>query len=597
MTPKDSPAGPVRSNRLAVGIAVLAVAVAAGFLAGWWLMSREPQNGSPTDASQDPKTPTTPPPAMKPAFKDITAEAGLAYRHEAGSTGKFYYPEVMGAGCAFFDYDGDGNLDIYFVNGNLLPPDSPSPAVRNRLYRNRGDGTFEDKTDAAGVGDATYGQGCCAADYDADGDQDLYVTNFGVNVLYRNRGDGTFETVDGPVRDPGWGQSCAFFDANGDGTLDLYVQNYLHYSLETHQEWFVTIDGRKELDYCSPSGYRGQQDRLLRNRGDGTFVDVTQASGLVVPEGTGMGLACADFDNDGDVDVFVANDSRPNFFYVNDGKGVFTESGLEYGVAYNEVGSTEAFMGVDAGDFDGDGRLDLVVPSLRGQGFSVFRNAGELFRDVSVDAGVAVATSSITGFAPVFLDYDADGDLDLYFTAGDVRMGRGKTAPGASFLDRYAMADVLLENRDGKYVDVSASAGPHFQRREVSRACSAGDIDNDGDLDLLVTTMDGDARLLRNDTVGGAWIGFRLEGKTPNLDAIGARLELTAGGKTQMSQVWAGGSYLGQRDRRQLFGLGKASTTDRLVVRWPNGEETTHTGLEPGRYHTLRQGAPSPPSK
>jgi hypothetical protein len=529
------------------------------------------------------------PPAVRPLFVEVAAEAGIRYRHENGATGKFYYPEVMGAGCAFLDYDGDGDLDLYLVNGNRLPPLDSDPTITNVLYSNNGDGTFRDVTVEAGVGDASYGQGCVAADYDGDGDEDLYVTNFGPNVLYRNRGDGTFEPLDGTLGDEGWGQACAFFDKDGDGDLDLYVQNYLEYSLADQEDWPVWIGGEKVLDYCSPQGYRGQQDRLFENDGKGGFRDVTESSGIVMPEGTGMGLACADLDDDGDTDIVVSNDSRPNFFFQNDGRGRFTERALISGLAYNVEGGAEAFMGIDLGDYDRDGRLDLVVPSLRAQGFNLYRNLGGSFADVSVSSGVEVATSGVTGFAPVFLDYDSDGDLDLFFTAGEVRMGRTEAGAEGTFEERYSMRSLLLENRGGRFVDVSQWAGPFFATRAISRACSAGDYDDDGDVDLLVTSMGGPARLLRNDTQGGQWIGFRLIGKAPNRDAIGARLTLRAEGQTWTQEIYGGGSYLGQRDRRVVFGLGDRRAFESLRVRWPTGEETTHSDLEIGKYHEIRE--------
>jgi hypothetical protein len=533
------------------------------------------------------------PPSVPPVFTDVAASAGIGFRHEAGNRGKYYYPEVMGAGCAALDFDGDGRLDIFFVNGNLLPPERPSQALTDALYRNRGDGTFEDVTARAGVGDPSYGQGCCSADYDGDGDQDLYITNYGPNVLYRNRGDGTFEdfTAGAGVADPGWSQSCTFFDADGDGWLDLYVQHYLEYSIEGHKDWPILVGGKEVLDYCSPSGYRGQQDHIFRNRGDGTFRDATAESGIVMPEGTGMGLACADFDCDGDTDVFVANDSRPNFLFTNDGRGRFTECGLARGVAFNGEGGVEAFMGADPGDYDGDGLLDIAVPSLRSEGFNLFRNLGKMFADVASAAGLDATTGASTGFAPVFLDWDSDGDLDLFFTCGEVRMGRAEAGASGTFEERYAMKSLLLENREGRFADVSDLAGPFFGERLIGRSCAAGDFDDDGDEDLLVTVMGGGPRLLRNDTRKGHWIGFRLEGNPPNRDSIGARLSLTAGGRTQVREVFGGGSYLGQRDRRQLFGLGAATSIERLVVRWPgkDGGETVHTGLAVDRYHVLKR--------
>lgn len=578
---------PPRRAKTVLAVALVAGAVLVGFAAGYLVLNLiRPGEPEPKPGPGQEGSPPTP--SVLPVFTDVTAQAGLEFRHEAGNTGRFYYPEVMGAGCAFLDYDDDGNLDVYLVNGNLLPPDSPRPSITNTLYRNNGDGTFSDVTARAGVGDASYGQGCCAADYDGDGDQDLYVTNFGPNVLFRNRGDGTFEKVGGVTADPGWGQACAFFDADGDGDLDLYLQNYLVYSLEDHKEWYVSIGGQRVLDYCSPMGYSGQQDRLFLNDGDGTFRDTTETCGIEVPEGTGMGLVCADMDNDGDQDVVVSNDSRPNFYFQNQGGGRFTECALAHGLAFNSEGDTEAFMGIDVGDYDGDGLLDLVVPSLRTEGFSLFRNVGKMFSDVSVVAGVDAASSAVTGFAPVFLDYDSDGDLDLFFTAGEVRMGRTPADAGTAFEKRYAMEDLLLENRDGRFFNVTEFAGS-LREPHVSRACSLGDYDNDGDFDLLVTAMAGKARLFQNNTKGGRWIGFRLIGRPPNRDAVGARLRLTARGRTQTREIHAGGSYLGQRDRRQLFGLGEADRVDELRVRWPGGDEKTYRDLQVDRYHTLRE--------
>jgi hypothetical protein len=288
----------------------------------------------------------------------------------------------------------------------------------------------------------------------------------------------------------------------------------------------------------------------------------------------------------------VANDTRPNFYYENAGGGKFVEKALAAGLAYNAEGNSEAFMGIDVGDFDGDQLLDVTIPALRTEGFNLFKNLGSMFSDVSVTSGLDAATSSTTGFGPVFLDYDSDGDLDLFFTAGEVRMGRTPAGASSSFQDRYAMADLLVENREGRFVNISAFAGEHFKTRRIHRSCSAGDYDSDGDLDLLVATMGGRPALLRNDTRGGNWIGFRLEGKAPNRDAVGARVWLTAGGRTQLREVTAGGSYLGQRDRRLLFGLGSASRVEKVRVRWSGGQEQTHGEMEIRRYHSLRQAEP-----
>lgn len=576
-------------------LASIAIGFAAGAVTLVWVGARKDEldkQAIPIEKMPVPKVESTADPRVVPVFTDVTSEAGIHFGHEAGSTGEFYYPEVMGAGCAFFDVDNDRNLDVYLVNGNHLPPNSPSSDTTNVLYRNNGDGTFTDVTRRAGVGDASYGQGCCAADYDGDGDQDLYVTNLGPNRLYQNKGDGTFAPLEQSAADPGWGQSCAFFDADRDGDLDLYVQNYLIYDLEDQQQddWYVMFGDKKVRDYCGPDSFEGEQDRLYRNLGDGVLEDVTEEAGIIAPNGTGMGLVCADLDDDGDQDIVVANDNQANFYFRNDGAGHFTEDALVQGLAYNWQGGVEAFMGIDAGDFNGDGLLDLAIPCLRTQGFSLFQNLGDMFSDVSVLAGLDAATSPVEGFAPVFIDYDSDGDLDLYFTAGGTIMGNAGAA--TSFRDRYAMRDLLLENRQNQFVDVTSAAGPALDCVAVSRACAAGDYDNDGDLDLLITAVNDRTRLLRNDTNGGHWIGFAVKGKAPNQDAIGAKLRLTAGGRARISEIVGGGSYLGQRDRRVLFGLGELTQVEELWVRWPDGEETVHHNLDVDRYHELQQPEP-----
>ena len=507
-----------------------------------------------------------------PRFVDVTTAAGIAFRHENGHTGKYKYLEIMGAGVGVFDYDGDGLLDLYFVNGNHI--DAPhSAAITNHLYRNNGDWTFTDVTDKAGVGDAAYGQGCCTGDFDKDGDEDLYVSNFGPNLLYCNQGDGTFRDVApaAGLADPGWGQSCSFLDYDADGQLDLYVQNYLQWDPAEVVEAYIYVAGRKVLDYPSPLGFPGSPDRLFRNSGNGTFQDVTKEAGLYQPTGKGMGVACADLNDDGHIDIFVANDTMENFLFFNRGDGTFEEAGLIAGVAYNRMGVPEASMGVDVGDCDGDGQLDLIVPCYRSQFFTLYRNRGGRFEDDSATSGLAEATGRATGFNGNFLDYDNDGDLDLFFTAGGVRANED-APPDASYQRRYGMPDLLLANDgQGHFADVSAAAGPYFQEARIGRGAATGDLDNDGDLDIVISNLADRAVVLRNETPGGHWITFELIAAGGSRNPIGADVWIEAGGRRRRSYVHGGVTYLSQNDRRVHFGLGDTTRVDRVEIRWPSG--------------------------
>ncbi len=545
--------------------------------------------GCSEDSPSAPKTPAVQ--DGRAVFVDVTASSGIDFRHENGKSDGCRYPEIMGAGVGLFDYDGDGDLDIYFVNGNRLGDDA-SAAVTNRLYRNDGAWKFVDVTATSGVGDAGFGQGCCVGDYDGDGDLDLYVSNFGVNRLYRNRGDGAFEEVaaDAGVADPDWGQSCAFLDYDGDGRLDLWVQNYLTWDPAKQTDVWVWVGDEKVVDYPSPLGYRGQADRLYRNVGNGKFQDVTEAAGVVRPNGKGMGLACADFDDDGHVDVFVSNDTAENYLFRGRPGGRFEETGLPDGVAFNGAGVPEASMGADVGDCDGDGRLDLIVPCLHRQVFTLYRNKGELFVDASSEAGLAVATSKATGFNANFIDFDSDGDLDIFFTAGGVRRDEFAAA-GAGYDERYGIADVLVENDGrGHFTDVSSQAGPYFGRELIGRGSAVGDLDLDGDLDLVVCNLASRAVLLRNDTAGGHWISIELIGESGALWPFGAEARVTAGGRTQRSVLHPGVTYLSQSDRRLFFGLSAAKTIDRLEIIWPGGRRDVHTNVAVDRFVRVTPG-------
>ncbi len=574
--------------------------LAAGFSVGWLCLSvvwKPPrQSGGPAARTFD-----IPPPSSSPAewdaslgspprFVDVTERAKVSFLHVNGLSGKYHYLEIMGGGVALFDYDGDDFLDLYFVNGNYLDQE-PSPAITNQLYRNNGDWTFTDVTEQAGVGDAGYGQGCCVGDYNRDGNPDLYVSNYGRNVLYRNNGNGTFTDVTqaAGVEDPDWGQSSSFLDYDADGWLDLYVQNYLTYSTDKDVEAFIYVGDQKLPDYPAPSSFPGSADHLYRNNGDGTFTDVTEQAGILRPGGKGMGCACYDMDDDGYVDLFVTNDGTPNYLFRNRGDGTFEETGLTAGVAFDGAGIPESSMGVDVGDYDGDGRLDMIVPCTKRQVYTLYRNQGEYFADASLGSGLAQATSDRTGFNPNFLDYDNDGDLDLFFTVGAVRSHELITA-GATYEARYGLSDVLLANDGtGRFTNVSSRAGPHFQRRLIGRGAATGDLDNDGDIDLVITNLAGPAILLRNETRSGHWIKLKLIPATGSLDALGTNVSIEAGGRTQRAQVHGGVTYLSQIDRRVHFGLGGAVTVDRLEITWPDRHTQVLTDVPADQILTVEQ--------
>jgi hypothetical protein len=541
--------------------------------------------------STKPAPPAIAPVGATPRFVDVTATSGIDFRHENGHTGQFKYLEIMGAGVGLLDYDGDGWLDLYLVNGNRIGPEA-SPDIVNRLYRNNGDWTFTDVTRQAGVGHAGYGQGCCVGDFDHDGTSDLYVSNFGPDVLYRNNGDGTFTDVTSAagLARTGWGQSCAFLDYDGDGHLDLYVQNYLELDPQQKHEAYIYVGRRKVLDYPSPLGFPGQADRLYRNRGNGTFVDVTEEANFLYPGGKGMGVACADLNDDGRIDIFVANDTMENYLFFNQGDGTFQESGLVAGAAFNRMGVPEASMGVDVGDYDGDGRLDLIIPCYRHQFFTLLRNVGGRFEDDSVTSGLAKATARATGFNGNFLDYDNDGDLDLFCTAGAVRMN--ETAPAdASYNQRYGLPDLLMANDgQGRFVDVSESAGDHFQQSLIGRGAATGDLDNDGDLDIVISNLADRTVILRNDTPGGHWITLDLIDVDGRRNPIGTSVWIEAAGVRRRAYIHDGVTYLSQSDQRVHIGLGTAQPIDRVEITWPDGATQVVEDLEVDQFLEIRAG-------
>ena len=488
---------------------------------------------------------------------DVTQAAGLDFEHYNGFSGEYYYVETFGSGAAFLDVDGDGWLDLYLVNGAPLSGERPEPIPVNRLYHNTGAGGFTDVTATSGAGHTGYGMGCAAADYDADGDVDLYATNVGPNLLLRNEGEGRFADATAAVGggDARWGTSCGFLDYDLDGDLDLYATNYVEFD---PQKNIVCAEGGIR-SYCEPKFYEPVGDVLYRNE-DGQFRDVASEAGII-HKGRGLGVAFADYDLDGDTDVYVANDGTMNFLYQNQGNG-FAEVGLYAGGRYNEDGLAEAGMGVEFGDWDNDGFQDVFVTNFAQETNTLYGNDGQgQFRDITNRAGLAECSYKPLGFGTNFLDYDNDGDLDLFVANGHVMDKIAQVHPDHAYPQPN---QVLCNQRGTRFVDVSAKLGPALAAAAVSRASATADYDNDGDLDLLVTNVAAAPNLLRNDG------GNRQHWLTIQLEALGTRVAVTAGGQRQVGECQSGGSYLSSSDPRLHFGLG-AATRATVEIRWPDG--------------------------
>ncbi len=526
--------------------------------------------------------------ALSARFTDVSASAGVNFRHINGASPDKHLIETIGSGGLFFDYDNDGWLDIFLVDGGSLADPAMARQARHRLFRNRGNGTFADATQASGIRYGEYGMGACAGDYDNDGWVDLYVTNLGPNTLYRNR-NGTFSDVTrtAGVGTPLWSTGCAFADLDKDGDLDLFVTNYV--SADKQRNPFCGNARLKLRFYCHPLMFDALPSVVYRNDGGGTFSDVSTASGVGALQGHGLGVVIADYDDDSWPDVFVANDSVPNHLFRRTGAWRYEDVALRSGVAVASDGKPRAGMGTDAADYDGDGVLDLVVTNLDFEMFSLFRGLGDrLFTYATPESGIGSATLPFVGFGAVFLDADNDGLLDLAFANGHMLDNPARFRAGAS----HAQRNLLFRNTGGRrFADATAGAGSGFALEKVSRGLAAGDIDNDGDLDLLVTNNGQSADLLRNDGDHGHAVLVRLIGSQSNRDGIGARIRLTAGGRTQMREVKAGSSYLGQNDVRQHFGVGAATRVDRLEVRWPSGRVDHIQNIQGDQIVTVREGS------
>ena len=522
-----------------------------------------------------------------PRFTDITRAAGIAFQHTNGASTEKHLVETMGSGGLFFDYDGDGWLDVFLVDGGSPADAAVARRARHRLYRNRGDGTFADATDRAGIQHRGYGMGACAGDYDGDGRTDLYITSFGPNVLYRNRGDGTFADVTAAARvgDERFGASCAFADLDRDGDLDLWVVNYVN--ADPARSPFCGNARQGLRFYCHPLKYDPLPSTVYRNDG-GVFADVTAASGVGALRSNGLGVVIADADDDGWPDVFVANDTMPNFRFRTSGGLRFEETALVSGVALAADGTARAGMGIDAGDYDGDGRLDLVITNLDFEMHTLHRGLDRgLFTDSAIDSGIGYPTLPFVGFGVAFLDYDDDGRLDIATANGHIL----DNAPRFRASSTYRQRKLLFRNTTGRrFAEVGRGAGAAFAAERVGRGLATGDIDNDGDLDLLVTNNGDTAELLRNDGGRGHALLVTLRGPAGNREAIGARIRVTAGARTLRRDVKAGSSYLSQNDLRAHFGLGEATHADRVEVQWPSGARDTIPAVDADQSITIEEG-------
>ncbi len=526
-------------------------------------------------------------PPVAVQFNDITTSSGITFKHEF-SPEKKYIAESMSGGVALFDYDNDGYLDIYFVNSLTVDLLKANKKTRSVLYHNNHNGTFSDVTDKAKVGDVGWGMGCAVGDFNNDGFDDLYVTSIGPDHLFKNNGNGTFTDVTqkAGVSDPRFSTGAAFLDYDNDGKLDLFVTNYVGFdmnNLPTFGEG-PTCQFKGVPVQCGPRGLPGAGDSLFHNNGDGTFTDVSKKAGVADSRGYyGLDVVGSDFDGDGWIDIFVANDSTPNFLYHNNGNGTFSEIGFESGTALDKNGNEQGCMGVTLGDYDHDGLLDLFITNFDDEYNVLYRNAGKgSFVDVSYEAAVAMVSLPYVGWGTKFFDFDNDGWLDLFVANGHAYPQR----------DRYRQRKLLhRNNRDGTFSEIAAQSGSALMEERASRGTAFGDIDNDGDVDIVVNDLDSAPQLLRND--GGNknnWIIVKTIGTKSNRNGIGAKVKVVSGDLVQVDEVRSGGSYISQNDLRLHFGLEKRTSVDLIQVRWPSGTVDTLTKLAANKVVTVKEG-------
>lgn len=521
-------------------------------------------------------------------FRDVTQESGIAFVHDNAFSAEKYLIETMGSGVAWIDYDNDGYLDLYLVNGAATKAYTPAHRLSSALYHSNGDGSFTDVTQKAGVAaEGLFGMGVAVGDYDNDGFPDLYVVGYGRSILYHNNGDGTFTDVTPKAHVANldrWGSSAAWFDYDRDGRLDLIIANYLDFTPENNK--ICVENGQKS--YCHPNKYHGEPPRLYHNNGDGTFTDVSTLSKLGAKAGNGLGVLCFDFNGDGWPDVFIANDSMENFLYVNRRDGTFQEIGIEAGVALSEDGSSEAGMGVDSADYDHDGRPDLFITHLDLQWNRLYHNRGDgTFDDATFQSRIGSNNYHMSGFGTGFIDYDNDGWPDIFIANGhvldNIQLFHNQTS--------WAEPKTMLRNSGGHFEVVSNQLGRDFALPRVSRGAAFGDYDNDGDVDILVSNNGQPPQLLRNE--GGNrkhWLGVRLLGVRSNRDGIGAKVTVKAGGLIQVNEAKGGVSYQSAHDPRIHFGLGDAARVDSLEVAWPSGAVDRLSKLTADRFVTIKEG-------
>ena len=550
-----------------IGLLVLA-------LAGWSLQT----------TTQNRNTPSPAPAAI--TFEEVTRKSGITWVHNNAQSDARHLPETVGAGCAFVDYDNDGWMDVVFINSGSSDFFSPATPLRNALYRNNRDGTFTDVTEKAGLAGGSFGMGVTAADYDGDGFIDLYVTNYGRNTLFKNTGKGTFVDVTekAGLSAPGWSTCAAWFDFDNDGRLDLFVSSFVYYDRSLN---VLCADDQNRRYYCIPTHYKPTPSRLFRNNGNGAFSDVSVETGIAKFPGKSFGAVATDVNNDGWMDLFVANDTMPNFLFINQGGKKFEETGLAAGVAFSQAGRARSGMGVDAADYDGDGWQDLFVSNIDYEFFSLYHNEKDLtFTDQPRE--IAAATQLLSGWGLRFFDYDNDGDPDLLLVNGHpddlVEMHNVRV--------KYREPLLLFANNGGEFKNISQNSGAVFAKVFSGRGMATGDFDNDGDLDVLVSNNGEAPLLLRND--GGNrnnWLGLSLIATTSNPSAAGALITWQVGGLRRSRLKTAGGSYLSTHDPRELLGIGAATKIDFIEIRWPSGKVDRVTNLPLNTYVRIVEGA------